>query len=120
MHLQSILPAPGVPGRQDLRCPGSAIAIRPALTPVERLLKDAGDLCLDQELPENVAAQVVPGLCRLAVEAAFTEAIRRRQFRAGKRHAAVEAEIDAAGTLTKRAAWPCSQTLRGVATSSAP
>lgn len=55
-------------------------------------------------MPENVAAQVIPGICRLAVEAAFTEAIRRRQLRTGKRHADVEAEIDAADTLTKRAA----------------
>jgi recombinational DNA repair ATPase RecF len=86
------------------RRPESVVQVRPALTPVERLLKDAGDLCLEEGLPENVAAQVVPGMCRLAVEASFTEAIRRRQLRAGKRHADVEAEIEAAATLTKRAA----------------
>jgi hypothetical protein len=71
---------------------------------VERLLKDADDLCLDEGVPQNVAAQVVPGLCRLAVEASFTEAIRRIHLREGKRHAQVEAEIEAANTLTKRAA----------------
>lgn len=86
------------------RRPESAVQIRQALTPVERLLKDAGDLCLDEAVPEDVAAQVVPGICRLAVEAAFTEAIRRTQLRAGRRHAQVEAEIEAANTLTKRAA----------------
>jgi hypothetical protein len=80
------------------------VQIRQALTPVERLLKDADDLCLDDAVSEHVAAQVVPGICRLAVEAAFTEAIRRTQLRAGKRHAQVEAEIEAANTLTKRAA----------------
>ena len=96
----------GIPARilEVTRRPGSVVQVRPALTPVERLLKDAGDLCLDEALPEPVAAQVVPGICRLAVEASFTEAIRRRQLRAGKRHAEVEAEIDDAGTLTKRAA----------------
>jgi recombinational DNA repair ATPase RecF len=83
---------------------GSVVEIRPALTPVERPLKDAGSLCADEHLPENVAAQVVPGLCRMAVEAAFTEAIWRRQLRAGKRHTEIEAEIEAAGRLTKRAA----------------
>lgn len=83
---------------------GSVVEIRPALTPVERFLKDAQALCADEALPEAVAARVVPGLCRLAVEAAFTEAIRRRQLQAGKRHAEVEARIDAADTLNKRAA----------------
>jgi len=55
-------------------------------------------------LPENVAEQVVPGICRLAVEAAFTEAIWRRQLRDGKRHADVEAGIDATDRLAQRAA----------------
>jgi recombinational DNA repair ATPase RecF len=86
------------------RRPGSVVQIRAALTPVERLLKDAGDLCSDNALPAMVAARVVPGICRLAVEATLTEAIRRTQLRTGKRHADVEAGIDAAGTLTKRAA----------------
>jgi recombinational DNA repair ATPase RecF len=86
------------------RRPGSVVEIRHSRTPVEGLLKDAGAVCADPDLPEDVAARVVPGLCRLAVEAAFTEAIRRRELRAGKRHADIEAEIDAADTLTKRAA----------------
>jgi recombinational DNA repair ATPase RecF len=86
------------------RRPGSIVEVRPALTPVERQLMDAYDLCADDGLPENVAARVVPGLCRLAVEAAFIDAIRRKLLRAGKRHAAVEAEIEAADTLTKKAA----------------
>jgi predicted nuclease of predicted toxin-antitoxin system len=96
----------GIPARilELTRRAGSTVQIRSALTPVERLLKDANDLCLDTALPEPVAAQVVPGICRLAVEASFTEAIRRRQLRAGQRHAQVEAEIDGASTLTKRAA----------------
>jgi len=86
------------------RRPGSVVQIRPALTPVERSLKDAQDMCADAAVPGNVAARVVPGLCRLAVEAAFTEAIRRSQLRAGKRHADVEAEIEAADKLSKKAA----------------
>jgi hypothetical protein len=96
----------GIPGRilEVTRKPGSLVSIRPALTPVEQQLKDAQDLCADQVLPAEVAAKVVPGLCRLAVEAAFTEAIRRTQLRAGKRHAEVEAGIAAAGTLTAKAA----------------
>jgi recombinational DNA repair ATPase RecF len=86
------------------RRPGSVVDVRPGLDPVERQLKDAEALCADDVLPENVAARVVPGLCRLAVEAAFTEAIRRAQLRAGRRHAQVEADIEAADKLTKLAA----------------
>jgi hypothetical protein len=96
----------GIPARilEVARRPGSIVEVRPALTPVERQLRDAYDLCTDDGLPENVAARVVPGLCRLAVEAAFTDAVRRKLLRAGKRHADVEAEIEAADTLTKKAA----------------
>jgi recombinational DNA repair ATPase RecF len=96
----------GIPARilEVARRPGSVVEVRPALTPVGRLLKDAGAACADPHLPEDVAARVIPGICRLAVEAAFTEAIRRRQFRAGRRHAEIEKEIDDADTTGKRAA----------------
>jgi recombinational DNA repair ATPase RecF len=96
----------GIAGRilEVTRKRDSLVNIRPALTPVEQQLKDAQDLCADQVLPAEVAAKVVPGMCRLAVEAAFTEAVRRSQLRAGKRHAEVEAEIAAANTFTKKGA----------------
>jgi recombinational DNA repair ATPase RecF len=86
------------------RRPGSVVEVRSALTPVQRLLKDAQDMCADKDLPEGVAARVIPGLCRLAVEAAFTESARRMQLAAGKRHAEVEASIEAADKLSKKAA----------------
>jgi recombinational DNA repair ATPase RecF len=86
------------------RRPGSVVEARPALTPIERQLKDAQDLCADESLPNNVAARVVPGLCRLALEAAFIEATRRTQLRAGKPHAEVDAAIEAADSTTKKAA----------------
>ena len=86
------------------RRPSSMVDVRPGLDPVERQLKDAEALCADEILPEDIAARVVPGLCRVAVEAAFTEAIRRDLLRRGRRHAQVEADIEAADKLTKRAA----------------
>jgi hypothetical protein len=61
-------------------------------------------MCADKEVPEGVAGRVIPGLCRLAVEAAFIEAVRRTQLAAGKRHADVEDGIDAADKLSKKAA----------------
>ena len=85
------------------RRPASVVQVRAALTPVERQLKDALDLCAEDALPASIGERVVPGICRLAVEAAFIEAIRRQQLGAGKRHADVEVEIEAADTLTKKA-----------------
>jgi hypothetical protein len=37
-------------------------------------------------MPAKIAARVVPGLCRTAVEAAFTEAVWRRELRVGRSH----------------------------------
>ena len=65
----------GIPARilEVTRRPESVVRIRPALTPVERLLKDADDLCLDDAVPEDVAAQVVPGYAGSLSRPAFTE-----------------------------------------------
>ena len=96
----------GIAGRilEVSRRPESFVEVRPALTPVERLLKDAQDMCADDAVPAKVAARVIPGLCRMALEAAFTDATRRKELSAGKRHADVEAQIEAADKLSKRAA----------------
>jgi recombinational DNA repair ATPase RecF len=96
----------GITGRilEVSRRPGSIVEVRPALTPVERLLKDAHDMCADDAVPQKVAGRVIPGLCRMAVEATFTEAIHRVQLSSGKRHAEVEAEVEAADKLSKKAA----------------
>jgi hypothetical protein len=40
----------------------------------------------DDSMPAKIAARVVPGLCRTAVEAAFTEAVWRRELRVGRSH----------------------------------
>ncbi len=79
------------------RRPGSAVDLRVSLEPAEQALRDAGALAADPSVPAAVAARVVPGLCRTAVEAAFMEAIWRRELRAGRRHADIEADLEAAG-----------------------
>jgi hypothetical protein len=43
-----------------------------------------------QGLPDPAAKRVIPGLCRLAVEAACVETIRRRRFARGEKHSDVE------------------------------
>ena len=78
------------------RRPGSAVEVRACLDPVEQALRDAGALAADRSVPAEVAARVVPGLCRTAVEAAFTEAIWRRQLRAGRGHDEIEADLEEA------------------------
>ena len=70
--------------------------VRASLDPVEQALQHARTLTRDDSLPPEVAARVVPGLCRTAVEAAFTEAIWRQQLRAGRRHDETEDDLEAA------------------------
>ena len=86
------------------RRPGSVVEVRPGLDPVEQALRDAGALAADPSVPSDVAARVVPGLCRTAVEAAFTEAVWRRDLRAGRGHAEIEAASGGAVRLNLLAA----------------
>ena len=86
------------------RRPGSAVEIRPCLDPAAQALRDAGALAADDSVPPAVAARVVPGLCRTGVEAAFTEAVWRRELRAGRGHADIEAGLEAATRLSMLAA----------------
>jgi energy-coupling factor transporter ATP-binding protein EcfA2 len=86
------------------RRPGSAVEVRACLDPVEQALRDAGALAADGSVPNEIAARVIPGLCRTAVEAAFTEAVWRRELRAGRGHADIEADLEAARVRLARLA----------------
>jgi hypothetical protein len=86
------------------RRPGSVVEIRENLDPVRLHLNDAFALVKTDGLPEETARRVVPGFCRLAVEAAFTSAYLRRRLRAGDEHVAVEEALAQADKLTKLAA----------------
>ena len=86
------------------RQPGSAVSVQVLRDPVRRHLDDAFALACTPELPPAVAARVVPGHCRLALEAAFAERARLRLLREGARHAEVEERLLAAGTLNAKAA----------------
>jgi recombinational DNA repair ATPase RecF len=87
------------------RRPQSAVEIRMCLEPVQQALKDARDLNADSHVPEGVARRVVPGLCRTAVEAAFTQAFWRRELSAGQTRTAIEAKLAASQhSLTRTAA----------------
>jgi hypothetical protein len=78
----------------------SVVELRRALDPVGRYLEDALTVAGAGDLPSPAAAQVVPGLCRLALEAACMEVVRRRRLTRGDAHAEVERALGEAGRLT--------------------
>jgi hypothetical protein len=82
----------------------SVVELRRSLDPVGRHLEDALAVAGTAELPSSAAVQVVPGLCRLALEAACMEVVRRRRLTRGEAHAAVERALSDAGHLTRLAA----------------
>jgi hypothetical protein len=82
----------------------SQVEVREALTPVERHIDDARAICATDDLPVTIAQRVVPGFCRLAIEAACSETIRRRRIGRGEPHADVEQVIASANRVTQRAA----------------
>ena len=83
---------------------GSIVELRRALDPVGRYLEDALAVAGTAGLPSSAAAQVVPGLCRLALETACMEMVRRRRLTRGEAHASVERTLSEAGHLTELAA----------------
>jgi energy-coupling factor transporter ATP-binding protein EcfA2 len=82
----------------------SVVELRRALDPVGRYLEDALAVAGTADLPSSAAARVVPGLCRLALEAACMEVVRRRRLTRGEPHAEVERALTEAGRLTRLAA----------------
>ena len=69
---------------------GSVVELRPGEDPIARYIKDARAVALTDGLPAPAARRVVPGLCRLALEAACGAAVRRRRLDRGESHAAIE------------------------------
>jgi hypothetical protein len=82
----------------------SVVELRRSLDPVGRYLEDALAVAGTAELPSSAAAHVVPGLCRLALEATCMEVVRRRRLTRGEAHAEVERTLSEAGSLTRLAA----------------
>jgi hypothetical protein len=67
---------------------------------VERYLEDARAIARTEELPEEARRRVVPGFCRLALEAGCVDAVRRRRIGRGEAHADVEDALTASTKLT--------------------
>ncbi|HVQ30347.1 MAG TPA: AAA family ATPase [Vicinamibacteria bacterium] len=83
---------------------GSVVELRRALDPVGRYLEDAIEVASTAALPASPAAEVVPGLCRLALEAVCMEVVRARRLMRGEAHSAVERVLGDAQSLARLAA----------------
>lgn len=83
----------------------SVLEVRRALAPIQQYLDDARSLVKStREVGPEVIARVVPALCRSAVEAALTEAVRRRRLTRGDRHEDVSEALRDARTTMQLAA----------------
>ena len=59
-----------------------------------RILPDARAVLKTSDLRADVRGRVIPGFCRMALEAVCTAAVRERRLRKGMPHAAVDALLD--------------------------
>ena len=82
----------------------SVVEVRRGTDPVARYLDDARALVRTEGLTADIAARVVPAFCRNALEAACTDAFRRRRLLRGAVHRDVELALESATTLTAKAA----------------
>ena len=82
----------------------SVVECRETRDPVTQYLQDARSLIRTDHLPPAAAARSVPLYCRLALEAACTEVVRRRRIGRGEAHAAVEEALEDAQTLLQKLA----------------
>ena len=83
---------------------GSDVVCRPIRDPVTQYLRDAHALLRTDDLPPGAAARAVPLFCRLAMEAACTDAFRRRRIGRGEPHADTDEVLNAAHTLMAKLA----------------
>jgi recombinational DNA repair ATPase RecF len=83
---------------------GSVVELRRALDPIGRYLEDALAVAGTAELPASTASHVVPGLCRLALEAVCMEVVRRRRLMRGEGHTEVARMLGDVASLTRLAA----------------
>jgi hypothetical protein len=77
----------------------SVVDVAVARDPISGYLDDAGALLKTENLPRDVAARVIPGFCRLALEAACTTTVRQRRLGKGELHQSVEDLLDEHGKL---------------------
>jgi hypothetical protein len=84
------------------------VDLRPAGDPARRFLRDARKLTVGAGVPGPVAARIIPGFCRLAVEAVLTDVVFRDQLGRGVPITDVEqtvADVNTTRGLAALAIW---------------
>jgi recombinational DNA repair ATPase RecF len=89
---------------QVTRRADSVVEVHPAGDPCEQLLRDAAALARGERVPVQVGSQVVPGICRTAIETVCTDITRRRRLGRGDEHGLVESALLDVQTLMHRLA----------------
>jgi len=87
-----------------IREPDSKVEVRSYSDAVAQYLDDARALVKTSGLPEKAALRTVPVLCRMALEAACDEAIRRRWLSQGESYTEVEKVLESVHRLGERLA----------------
>jgi ABC-type lipoprotein export system ATPase subunit len=82
----------------------SALQVTPCSDPARRFLDDAFAVAKDSHVPDDVRMRVIPGLCRMAVEAAARDVYMARRFTAGDTRVDVEAAWQETTTTRQRLA----------------
>ncbi len=85
--------------RRVTRKAASHVVVGDAKGPVDQHLSNATSVVKADGVPEELAARVVPGFCRSALEAAAVEALRRRWLGNGLGHDVVEERLDNRGLV---------------------
>jgi hypothetical protein len=89
---------------QVTRRANSAVELTVAGDPAQTHINDALAVAHTKELPDSARRLVVPGYCRLALEAVLNDVVRRKLLAQGVPHTDVEDRLAAVTTLTMRAA----------------
>ncbi|SFA84171.1 AAA domain-containing protein [Amycolatopsis marina] len=83
---------------------GSVVKVMESSSPARRYVDDALALARDTNVPLDVTAKVLPGLCRLAVEAAARDVYYNKRYSDGADRNTTEANwVEAKGALQKLA-----------------
>src|ERR687898_2329395 len=83
------------------RRPDSVVELRPGQDPVSRYCNDAWAVAKSEDLDPVVKARIVGVFCRLAMEAACTEAVTRRRLANGEDYESIETLLDSATGLAQ-------------------
>jgi hypothetical protein len=86
------------------RAAGSSVEVVDALDPARRYVQDAFAVARDENVPADVQARVLPGLCRMALEAAIRDIFLARRFTAGADRQEVERQWQEATKWRQRVA----------------